>query len=237
MKTGCTKFLNIQFWMQIFHNFLKACHRFPLSIMCMLTISFLTVLENHDFNLLSHLNYQRTILIAMISGFWFTSTELFSESHNYSKLQQFQLATPVFALICWLVLSNISFAPSLTLLLAMVMAVTFSAYLFRKFDNASIWYFNYQLTAGLCFGLLSTFILCIGLSLVLKSVDYLFEIDINSRLFSDIWIVGISFFTPAYFLANVPTQFDYERSHCDFPRGVYFIQNYILTPLSLGTRI
>ncbi len=234
MQSKYTKFLSLPFWVKIFQNFLKACHRFPLSITCILVVTFLVILENHRINPFgSGITFRRILFIGIVSGFWFLAVGLFSESHNRSKLQQYQLAIPVFALICWQILTHVGFSSSLTLLLAMVMAVSFSAYLFRAFDNASIWYFNYQLTAGLCFALLSAFILCAGLSLVLKSIDYLFEIHINHKFFFDIWLLGICFFTPTYFLANVPTQFDYERSNCEFPRGVHFIQNYILTPLSL----
>lgn len=234
MVSKYTKFISLQFWVKIFNNFLKTCHRFPLSIVCILVITLLIILENHRINPFgSGITFRRIIFISAVSGFWFLAVGLFSESHNRSKWQQYQLAIPVFSLICWQILTDVGFSSSLTLLLAMVMAVSFSAYLWRPFDNASIWYFNYQLTAGLCFGILSALILCVGLGLVLKSIDYLFAVHINSNFFFDIWLFGISFFAPAYFLANVPTQFDYDQSRCEFPRGVHFIQNYILTPLSL----
>ena len=174
------------------------------------------------------------MLIAAAGAFWFLAAGLFAESHGWIKIKKYSFAIPIFAIICWQISSNDSLAvSSWTLILTVALTVSFAAYIFRQNDNASIWYFNFQLVAGICFAILSTLILCGGLSLILKSIEYLFEINISHKLYMDIWLTGWCFFAPAYFITNVPTQFDYQRSDCEFPRGVHFIQNYVLVPLSL----
>jgi hypothetical protein len=109
----------------------------------------------------------------------------------------------------------------------------FAAYLLRKSDNASVWYFNYQLASSLFFAGLATLVLCAGLSLILLSLSYLFELKAGGKVYLDIWIIGACVFAPAYFITNIPRQFDYPQSDCAFPRGIHFIQHYVLTPLSL----
>ncbi len=234
MKTGFTKLFSPQFWANIFQAFLNTCQRFPLAILCLVALTLLALLENHNFDLITDLQRQRGMLIAAAGAFWFLAAGLFSESHDWEALKRYGFALPVFALITWQISTNDSLAiSSWTLLLTVALAVIFAAYIFRRNDNASIWYFNFQLATGICFAVLSALILCGGLSLILKSIEYLFEVDISHRFYSDIWLTGWCFFAPAYFLTNVPTQFDYQRSDCEFPRGVHFIQNYVLAPLSL----
>lgn len=234
MKERIIKCLSIQFWGQVFQAFLSTCQRFPLAILSLIVFTLLAFIENHDLDLLSDIQSQRGMLIAVAGAFWFLAAGLFFESHGLGSVKKYGFAVPVFAIIFWQISSNDSLAvSSWTLLLAVALSITFAAYVFRRNDNASTWYFNFQLAAGVCFAVLSALILCGGLSLILKSIEYLFEVDISHKFYSDIWLTGWCFFAPAYFLTNVPAQFDYQRSDCEFPRGVHFIQNYVLVPLSL----
>ncbi len=234
MKTGFAKFFSPSFWQQIFEEFLNTCRRFPLAILSLIIFTLLAYIENHNLDLLTDIQSKRGMLIAVAGAFWFLAIGLFAESHGWTKIKKYGFALPIFAIIIWQIFTNDSLAvSSWTLLLTVALSVSFAAYLFRKNDNASIWYFNFQLAAGICFAILSALILSGGLSLILKSIEYLFEISINHKLYMDIWLTGWCFFAPAYFLTNVPTQFDYQRADCEFPRGVHFIQNYVLVPLSI----
>ncbi len=234
MTTDLTKFFSINFWQQIFQAFLTTCQRFPLAILSLIIFTLLAFIENHHLDLLTDLQWQRGMLIAATGAFWFLAAGLFAESHDWLGLKKYGFSLAIYTIIFWQISSNDSLAvSSWTLLLTVALAVTFAAYLFRNNDNASIWYFNFQLASGICFAILTALILCGGLSLILKSIEYLFEVNIDHKFNTDIWLIGWCFFAPAYFMTKVPTQFDYQRSDCEFPRGVYFIQNYVLVPLSL----
>ncbi len=234
MTTGLKKFISINFWRQIFQVFLTTCPRFPLTMLSLIIFTLLALIKNHHFDLLTDLQWRRGILIAATGAFWFLAAGLFSERNDWSGIKKYCLALPVFAIIVWQISSNDSLTvSSWTLLLAVVLAVTFAAYIFRKNGNASFWYFNFQLASGIYFSVLTTLILCVGLSLILKSIEYLFKVYIDHKFYVDIWLICWCFYTPVYFLANVPTQFDYQRSDCEFPRAIHFIQNYVLVPLSL----
>ncbi len=234
MKTGFAKFLRPSFWQQIFEEFISTCQRFPLVILSLIIFTLLAYIENHNIDLLTDIQSQRGMLIAVAGAFCFLAAGLFAESHGWAKIKKYSFALPIFAIIIWQISTNDSLAvSSWTLLLSVALSVSFVAYIFRKNDNASIWYFNFQLSASICFAILSALILSGGLSLILKSIEYLFELNFSHKLYMDIWLTGWCFFAPAYFLTNVPTQFDYQRSDCEFPRGVHFIQNYVLVPLSI----
>ncbi len=234
MKTGFTKFLSLEFGKQVFQAFLISCQRFPLAILSLIVFTFLALIENHNQEFLTDFQWRQGMLITATGAFWFLAAGLFAESHGWTTNKKYSFAIPVFGIIIWQIFSNDSLAvSSWTLILTVALTVSFAAYIFRQNDNASIWYFNFQLVAGICFAILSTLILCGGLSLILKSIEYLFEINITHKFYMDIWLIGWCFFGPAYFITNVPTQFDYQRSDCEFPRGVHFIQNYVLVPLSL----
>jgi len=234
LQAGFKKVLQIGFWQQLFLAFLMTCQRFPLAILSLVLFTSLSLLENHNLDLLSDSQFEKSMLLSVSGAFWFVAAALFAESHRWEKLKQYSFATPVFVIITWQIFSNDSLAiASWTLMLSLALAVTFAAYVFRRNDNASIWYFNFQLVTGFCFAVLSALILNGGLSLILKSIEYLFEINFSTKFYVDIWLVGCCFFAPAYFLTNVPTRFDYQQSDCQFPRGVHFIQNYVLVPLSI----
>jgi len=71
----------------------------------------------------------------------------------------------------------------------------------------------------------------VGVSFILLSIRYLFEIKISSDTYRDMWIICWGVFFPIYILSNISRQFDYKNDGCDFPKGVNFIANYILAPL------
>lgn len=234
MKIGITKFFSFQFWEQVFQAFLTTCIRFPLAILSLVAFMLLALAENHDLEWLTDIQSQRGMLVTVAGAFWFVAAGLFSESRGWNKVKRYSFGLPIFAIIFWQISTNDSMAvSSWTLLLSVTLAVTFAAYIFRSNDNASIWYFNFQLGTGFGFAILSALILCGGLSLILTSIEYLFEVDFSRKYYSDIWLIGWTFFAPAYFITSIPTQFDYLESDCEFPPGVHFIQNYVLVPLSV----
>jgi hypothetical protein len=229
-----SRLFSLSFWAQLFQSFLNTCQRFPLTVASLVVILFITVTANHRLDILTDQQQRNTFLIALGSAFWFVATTLFAERLQWNKAQRYLLALPVFALFSWTIIQqNILIQESTVLILAAALAITFAAYITRRSDNASVWYFNYQLIAAICFAFLSAVILCAGLSFILKSIEYLFEIHIGGRFYQDIWLIGMVFLAPLYFLANIPKQFDYPRSDCTFPKGVHFILSTILVPLSL----
>ncbi|MCK5334685.1 MAG: DUF4153 domain-containing protein, partial [Gammaproteobacteria bacterium] len=101
-------------------------------------------------------------------------------------------------------------------------------------DENSVWYFNYQTGVALFFAALSAIVFGGGLSLVLLSTGYLFEIKVPGIIYADIWIVAWSVLFTVYVLSNISKVYVYKDESCDFPKGISFIANYILAPLMLA---
>lgn len=229
-----SRFFSLPFWAQLFQSFLDTCQRFPLSVLSLVAINLVIITDINNLEILTDQQQQNIFLIALGGSLWFAATRLFSERLQWPKSKQYLLALSIFALYAWFIIQqNIFTLKSLVLILAAGLAITFASYLSRRSDNASVWYFNYQLITAICFALLSAIILCSGLSFILKSLEYLFEFNLTSKPYQNIWAIGMAFLAPVYLLTNIPKQFDYPRSDCAFPKGVYFILNYILVPLSL----
>ncbi|PHS25758.1 MAG: hypothetical protein COA83_04920 [Methylophaga sp.] len=229
-----SRLFSLPFWSQIFQSFLDTCQRFPLSVLSLIVINLVIISDINNLDILTDQQQKNTFLIALGGALWFAATRLLSERLQWPKSKQYILALPVFALYAWFITQHSIITPeSVVLILAAGLAITFAAYITRRSDNASVWYFNYQLITAICFALLSAIILCSGLGLILKSLEYLFEFSLTSKPYQNIWAIGMAFLAPVYFLTNIPKQFDYPRSDCDFPKGVHFILRYILVPLSL----
>lgn len=235
MNLNLNHFFSLPFWLQVLQTFLQTCQRFPLVIVSLLLGISLALDEIHKLGIFDVDSSYKLFLTAFCGALWFTASILFSENRQWTNKQHYQFSVPIFLLFCWNIYSLQS---ALTLdvwgsVLAAGLAISFAAWLFRPSDNASVWYFNYQLIAAICFAAIATVILCGGISLILVSVKYLFEVKIPNELYGDVWLIGSMFLAPVYFLAQIPKQFDFARSDCDFPKGVHFILTYVLVPLTL----
>ena len=200
----------------------------------LISINALFIDEIHNINLLTD-QQARNALLALLGGvFWFTAIRLLSENLAWRKNRFYLLALPIFALFFWYCSTQDKLQWSSVLpIFSAALTISIAPWLFRKKDNASFWFFNYQLLNALCFAILSALILCGGISLIFVSIDYLFEIYIGSVFYQDTWLFGMTLLAPIYFLAHIPKQFDYQRADCQFPKGIHFIFSYVLVPLSL----
>ena len=125
-------------------------------------------------------------------------------------------------------------APFIFLIIALLLSVLFAPYLKQQGSMNSFWYFNYQTGSALFFSAIAGLILGGGLSLILVSITYLFEIKVDELLYADIWILTGFGFVPLYILTNISRQFIYNDESCEFPKGISFISNYLLVPLMMA---
>ncbi len=234
--SSMTDFLSKYYWRQTLQLLMCICRRFPLTIISLLSIEFLALNEIYDWIELAE-QYKRNILVISVGGvFWFTSTEIYSERINKAKLNIYFLSILILVAYSSYIIhqDRVVVVEYATVIWAMILSITFAAYLKEhSTDNSSFWYFNYQLLTAMFFAVLSAVILCGGISLTLASLEYLFNLQINGRVYKDIWVTGMILLAPFYFLSNIPRQFDYVQTDCRFSNGVVFVLNYILVPLAL----
>ena len=200
----------------------------------MLFATLISVLMVHDIEI-ADTELVRKCLISMIySTVASTAVKLLSESNHWLTIRHSGVAiTSIIIILCyvWEVFGEVNEATHTLFSLAVVLSLIFAPYIKRQSDAPSVWYFNYQTGVAVFFAGFAALILGIGLSLSLASIGYLFEIDIPSAAYGDVWVFGFGLLFPVYIFAHISRTFDFEDDSCTFPSGIKFITNYILVPM------
>lgn len=93
------------------------------------------------------------------------------------------------------------------------------------------WNYNKILFVRFLASLLYSGFLYAGLSIALGSLDFLFDIDLHSELFMDMFIVIAGLFNTWFFISGIPETFhDLDDVH-EYPKGIKIFSQYILLPL------
>ena len=93
------------------------------------------------------------------------------------------------------------------------------------------WQYNKMLFIRILAGALYTSVLYIGLALALLAVDKLFLLNVNYKLYGDLWFVLAGIFNTVFFLAGLPEDYaslDYQE---DYPKGLKVFTQYVLFPI------
>ena len=208
--------------------------RFPLVLLFWLSAAFITLLDIHDINIMGKGARYLILSTLCFSAVSLVPFKLLVESSGWSLRSHiigvFVLIT-VIVLFMWGIIAKP--APSVYgfLSLSIILSYLFSPYVKRKSSAASFWYFNYQTGIALFFAAVATIVLGAGLSLIIVSIGYLFEVEIPKILYMDVWILSWGILFIVYFLANISKEFDFKEESCGFPKGIRFITNYIMVPL------
>ena len=119
----------------------------------------------------------------------------------------------------------------------LIVATMVAAHLRRDATVESFWQFNLQLGIAAAMGGVALLIVCGGLSLLLASFRYLFDVPITDSTYIHIWTTGASLLGPLFALAMIPTDADEPFVAGAKPdlteRAVFYVLNFALTPLVL----
>jgi hypothetical protein len=212
-----------------------AVRRFPLPALLAVLLTLLTVAEIHNLDILTPENLIRSLLFC---GFGFVLTlgfSLYGEGHGTARPRILAASFAALGLLCAAVFAPAHLsAAHIFLAAALGLFLLASPFVRRTVSGDTLWAFNYKSAIAVIFGMISALILAGGLSAILFSIDYLFEIKINSKLYADIWAFGWCLFFPLYVMAGVPRALhDNADSPCDIPAPVSFIANYLMVPMML----
>lgn len=208
--------------------------RFPLAFLCSISATLIGFLLIHDVELVNDKFIARCLSSLVYAAIALTALKLLAESEHWSLQKQaigIVVAIAVIIAYVWGIIVEQTPSTYVYFTLAVVLSLLFSAYLKRPSDSASVWYFNYQNGVAIFFAGISAVIMGVGLSLILASIGYLFEIEIVEQAYGDVWVFSWGMLFPVYILGNIAKAFDYEDESCTFPKGVSFITNYLLVPL------
>ena len=119
----------------------------------------------------------------------------------------------------------------------LILATMVAAHLRRGAKIESFWQFNLQLGIAAVMGVVALIIVCGGLSLLLESCRYLFEVPVASSVYEHLWTTGASLLGPLFALAMIPENADEPFVAGAKPdlmeKAVFYVLNFALVPLVL----
>lgn len=224
----------LESWAKALPDIKTVFYRFPVALLFSLSAVIVSILLIHDVDFIDKDDVPFFYFIMSFGVVSQISFKLFVESDGWSAKKTsigsvVVIAVTIFYAIA--LIDNSAFASTLFFALALGLSFLFSPYIKRASNENSVWYFNYQTGVAMFFGAISAIVFGGGLSLVVLSVGYLFEVEVPDEIYGDIWVVAWGLLFVVYVLSNLSREYDFKDEGCDFPKGISFIANYILSPL------
>jgi len=136
-----------------------------------------------------------------------------------------------FLVLCYFLLlselNTVSIIRYIALVFAFIMAFLFIPYLKRK--NGFEMYII-KIVIGFLVTYLYAGVLFLGIVAMVFTVDQLFTIQINSKLYFDIWLIAAGVFAPAYFLGGIPEK-DAVLDESNYSKILKVLFLYIVMPI------
>ncbi len=113
-----------------------------------------------------------------------------------------------------------------------LISLTFISFLQKeKVKMLAFWQYNRIMFLSLAVTIFYGLFIQIGLSIALASVDFLFNVEINSKRYMELWIIVVGIFSTMFFLSRIPKN-TLELPEEDFyPRELRMFSQYVLVPL------
>jgi Domain of unknown function (DUF4153) len=129
------------------------------------------------------------------------------------------------------------FSQDLVVVGALALTTMVAAHLRRGATIESFWRFNLQLGIAVAISLTALLVVCAGLSLLIASWSYLFEVHLADSSYAHIWVTGATMIAPLFALAMIPENVDepllLETNRVSITAAVSYLLNYALVPLIL----
>ena len=228
---------SIRNWLNLLPAVKQTLARFPLPFIFTVFATLGGLLLVHEVEWIDERFVVKCVTALAYGTVALTSVKLLGESNAWSSgkhLAAAGITVLVILSFVWSIIAQATASTYVFFALAIALSLMFAPYINRASDSSSVWYFNYQTGVAIFFAGFAALILGAGLSLILASTGYLFEIKIPQEAYGDVWVMSWGLLFPVYILANISTEFDFEDDSCDFPKGIRFIANYLLAPIMLA---
>lgn len=118
------------------------------------------------------------------------------------------------------------------LFVAAVVTIPLAPYARR--EPRGFWAFIWRLIHALALAFIAVIVFCAGLSAIFASIDYLFNVEVDSSLYGHIWSIGLGFVGPLFALSLIPASFpeDDTPDRADiFVVGLRILSDFVAVPL------
>jgi hypothetical protein len=121
----------------------------------------------------------------------------------------------------------------LLFMLGMHLLVSFSPFLNKGFslERRGFWQFNQNLFIRILITGVYSGVLYAGLSIAILSFDKLFDVNINSKIYGQLFFFILGVFNTWFFLSGLPANLDELESMDFYPKGLKIFTQYVLLPL------
>lgn len=212
----------------------KAIERFPISIILSAVAVILTIymIEKNYIMELEWLN--RSIHVLCLGIPMYLSLQVFLERINKEKDRSrywYYGIVALFLIIYWkyvyIDISMVIVTRHIGLILIFILMFLFIPYVKR--DDSFEMYIIKVIGRFLLTGIYA-FVLQIGISAILATLNYLLEVNIKFELYSYVWLLIIGVFAPAFFLGGIPRKNEVVGKD-KYSKALKILMLYIIMPL------
>jgi hypothetical protein len=161
----------------------------------------------------------------------------FGQSRNMPKLTEIILAGVAGLVAGILAYWDLGLRTShLFLFAGLVPLLMIAGFLRADAKQGALWLFNLRLGLAVLLAIVVGLIFAGGVSAILESLKFLFEVDIPWRSHEHVWATAAALIAPIYGLSLAPTRLDEEVTLANtrdtfLERGVSVLVNYVLVPI------
>lgn len=221
---------------------LTSINRFPLEIITAIigtaTAIYLVELDYHDQNPDIKQNLLRLVFCCVLGLSLFLSISVFAENRKWSSLRTTLLRGSGFVVIVVIYIlldpldNEINAFRYGFLFVAFHLLVAFAPFLRSSHVNA-FWEYNKRLFLRFLLSGLYSGVLFAGLAIAIVSTDALFNLDINERIYAQLFFFVAGIFNTCFFLAGVPDNWEELEAEQSYPKGLKVFTQYVLIPLAI----
>lgn len=111
--------------------------------------------------------------------------------------------------------------------------VSFSPFVNKKFslESRGFWQYNQNLFIRILITGVYSGVLYLGLSVAILSFDNLFDVNVDSKIYGQLFFFILGIFNTWFFLSGMPNNLDELESNDFYPKGLKIFTQYVLLPL------
>lgn len=225
----------------LYQNAKSSLIRFPLPLLSALVAVIISIYMAEYYKEIDNLfPYINSMLTAALGIPLFFCVTIFNKKLGYSIVGQLLMQIAAFLMLVAIFfslptseLTNNSSLPYIRYTifnLTFHLLVSYVPYLSNRNLNG-FWNYNKTLFIRFWTSILYSGFLYAGIATALGSLDVLFDVELSSEIYFDLFIVVIGIFNTWFFVSGIPKDLDQLEEVRTYPKGLKIFSQYVLLPI------